>query len=208
MGLNFKYLLYFHKQHLWNVLQGLSDYCDTEGLKPTTFQFPDHKLVLPLTNSWGEKTVIPYDQPEFELALSMNFEEDPAIIEYLRDRDGDQFDRSPPEDGQAKVYSIGFIYLTVYTDLSQHYGFKKPNDMVLFKFNTTGTHMSFLFADSTSIRKTFIDLLERYKGLIGIFDWENDYGELFWLKGRHLDFRLSSNYMLPGEIEEELERGW
>ena len=79
--------------------------------------------------------------------------------------------------------------------------------MVLFKFNTTGTHMSFLFADSTSIRKTFIDLLARYKGVIGIFDWENEYGELFWLKGRHLNVRLSSNYLLPDEIEAEIKRG-
>jgi hypothetical protein len=208
VGLNYNYLLYFKRDRLWDVLLGLSDYCDTDGMKPTTIQFPDHDLVIPLTSSWGEKNVIPYDQPEFELALSMNFEEDEAILDYLRNRDGDQFDRSPPEDGQVKVYSIGFIYLTVYTDLSQHYGFKKPSDMVLFKFGTTGTKMSFLFADSTSIRNTFIDLLARYKGLIGIFDWENDYGELFWFKGKHLQFSISRNYLLPEEIELELQRGY
>ena len=208
MGLKYKYLLYFQKDQLWKVLRGLGEICDTEEMQPTTIKFPDHDLVIPLTSSWGEKTVIPYDQPEFELALSMNFVEDPAILDYLINRDGDQFDRSPPEDGQVRIYSIGFIYLTVYTDLSQHYGFKKASDMVLFKFGTTGTKMSFLFADSTSIRKTFIDLLARYKGLIGIFDWENDYGELFWLKGRAMSVRLSSNYLLPDEIELELQRGY
>ncbi len=159
-------------------------------------------------SSWGENKVISYDQPEFEFSLVLKFAEDEAILDYLHNRDGDQFDRSPPEDGQEKVYSIGFIYLTVCADLSKDYGFKKPNDMVLFKFGTTGTHMSFLFADSTTIRKTFVDLLERYKGVIGIFDWENDYGELFWFKGRHLQFSLSSNFLLPDEIEEELKRGW
>lgn len=208
MGLNYNYLLYFKHDRLWDVLQGLSDYCNTEGMKPTTIQFPDHDMVIPLTSSWGEKDVIRFDKPEIDFAISMNFEEDEAILDYLRNRDGDQFDRSPPEDGQVKVYSIGFIYLTVYTDLLQHYGFKKPSDMVLFNFGTTGTRMSFLFADSTSIRKTFTELLVRFKGLIGIFDWENDYGELFWLKGRHLDFRLSSNYLCPEEIEKELQRGW
>jgi len=81
----------------------------------------------------------------------------------LQNRDGDKFDCSPPEDEQGKVYLIVFIYLTVYTDLSQHYGFNKPNDMVLFKFGPPDTHMSFLFSDSTTIRKTFVDLLERYK---------------------------------------------
>jgi len=208
MGLNYNYLLYFKRDRLWDVIQGLADYCDTEGMNPTTIQFPDHELVIPLTSSWGEKAVIAYDQPEFELALSMNFEEDPAILDYLSNRDGDQFDRSPPEDGQVRIYSIGFIYLSVYTDLLQHYGFKKASDMVLFNFGTTGTKMSFLFADSMSIRKTFIDLLARYKGLIGIFDWENDYGELFWLKGRTMSVRLSNNYLLPDEIEAELKRGW
>jgi len=208
MGLNYKYLLYFQKKDLWDVLEGLGDYCNRVGDKDTIIRFPDRDLVLPLMPSWGEKDVIPYDQPEIDFALSMNFEEDPAILDYLRDRDGDQFDRSPPEDGKVKTYSIGFIYLTVFTDLSQHYGFRKPNDLVLFAFDTTGTHMSFLFADSTSIRKTFINLLVRYKGLIGIFDWENDYGELFWFKGRHMNVHLSSNYLLPEEIESELERGW
>jgi hypothetical protein len=208
VGLKYKYLLYFQKDQLWKVLRGLGEICDTEEMQPTTIKFPDHDLVIPLTSSWGEKTVIPYGQPEFELALSMNFEEDPAILDYLSNRDGDQFDRSPPEDGQVKVYSIGFIYLTVYTDLSQHYGFKQPSDMVLFEFGTTGTRMSFLFADSTSIRKTFIDLLVRYQGVIGIFDCENDYGELFWFKGKHVQFSLSRNYLLPKEIELELERGY
>jgi len=208
MGLNYNYLLYFKRDRLWDVLQGLADYYDTGGMKPTTIQFPDHDLVIPLMSSWREKDVIPFDKPEIDFAISMNFEEDPAIVEYLHDRDGDQFDRSPPEDGQVKVYSIGFIYLTVYADLSQHYVFKKPSDMVLFEFGTTGTKMSFLFADSTSIRKTFINLLACYKGVSGIFDWENDYGELFWFKGKHLQLSLSSNYLLPEEIELELQRGY
>jgi hypothetical protein len=209
VGLNYNYLLYFKRDRLWDVLQGLSDYCDTDGMKPTTIQFPDHDLVIPLTSSWGEKDVIPFDKPEIDFAISMNFEEDEAILDYLRNCDGDQFDRSPPEDGQVKVYSIGFIYLTVYTDLSQHYAFTdKPNEMVLFEFNTTGTKMSLLFSESTSIRETFIKILENHHGITGIFDWEIDYGELFWFKGREYQFSLSSNFLLPDEIEEELERGW
>ena len=104
MGLNYNYLLYFKHNRLWDVLQRLADYCDTEGMKPTTIQFPDHKLVIPLMSSWGEEDVIPYDKPAFELALSMNFEEDPAIVDYLSDLDGDQSDRSPPEDWGVNVY--------------------------------------------------------------------------------------------------------
>jgi len=206
MGLNYNYLLYFKRNRLWDVLQGLGDFCDTEGMKPTTIQFSDHDLVIPLMSSWAEKDVIPFDKPEIDFAISMNFEEDEAILDYLSNRDGIAFDRSPPENGILKIYSIGYIYLTVYTDLSQHYAFKKPTDMVLFKFGTTGTKMSFLFSESTSIRKTFIDLLEHFHGEIGIFDWENDYGELFWFRGRQLQFSLSSNYLLPEEIQFELSR--
>jgi hypothetical protein len=44
--------------------------------------------------------------------------------------------------------------------------------------------------------------------VIGIFDWEIDYGELFWFKGKPMQVNLSSNYMLPDEIDEELKRGW
>jgi hypothetical protein len=209
MGLNYNYLLYFSQAHLWNVLQSLGDICDTEGMQPTTIQFPDHDQVIPLMSDWGKKDVFLYNQPELQFAISMNFEEDEAIADYLYNRDGDQFDRSPPEDRKPRIHSIGFISLTVFTDLSQHYGFtNKPNEMVLFKFGTTGTKMSLLFSDSTSIRKTFIKLLEDHHGIAGIFDWEIDYGELFWFKGRHYQFSLSNNFLLPEEIELELARGY
>ncbi len=55
MGLNYKYMLYFHKDQLWEVLKGLSDLCDREGMKPTTIQFPDHDLMIPLMSSWEKK---------------------------------------------------------------------------------------------------------------------------------------------------------
>jgi len=208
MGLNYNYLLYFSQDRLWDVLLSLGEICDTEGMQPTTIQFPDRDLVIPLMSSWSEKELIPYDKAEINFAISMNFEEDQAILDYLRNRGGDQFDRSPPKEGCVNIYSIGFIYLTVYTDLSKHSGFKQPTDMVLFEFGTTGTRMSILFSESTSIRKTFVNILEHEHGIAGIFDWEIDYGELFWFKGRHLQFSLSRNYLLPEEIELELQRGY
>ncbi len=137
----------------------------------------------------------------------MNFKEDDAILDYLHNRDGDPIDRSPPEDGQDNIYSIGFIYLTVYADLSQHFAFKKPTDLCLFEFGTTGTQMSLLFSESTSIRDSFVGLLEHFQGLIGIFDREIDYSELFWFKGKQMDITLYNNYMTPQEIEDMLIQG-
>ncbi|MBE0687476.1 MAG: hypothetical protein IH585_15915 [Anaerolineaceae bacterium] len=67
--------------------------------------------------------------------------------------------------------------------------------------------MSILFSESESIRRTFSKLLENYNGVTGIFDWENDYGELFWFKGKTMQQSLSNNYLLPEEIEVELKRG-
>jgi hypothetical protein len=208
MGVNYNYLLYFKRDRIWDVLEGLGEISETEGMKPTMIHFPDHDLVLPLMSSWGEESEFQHDKPELKFATSIYFDNDPAILEYLHDRDGEEYDRSPPEENRVNQYAIGFIYLTVYADLSRHYAFKKPTDLVLFSFGTTGTRMSFLFSESESIRRTFSELLENYGGMIGIFEWENDYGELFWFKGKPMQVSLSSNYMLPDEIEEELKRGW
>ena len=209
MGLNYNYLLYFKKDRLWDVLQGLAEICDTEGMTPTTIHFPDHDLVLPLMSNWGQGIEHAFDKPEYGFAISMYFNEDEAILDYLSYRDGDRYDRSPPDEQGIQQVAIGFIYLTVYADLSKHFAFEnKPTDMILLKFGTTGTKMSVLFEESTSIRKTFIELLERYQGLMGILDVEVDYGRLFWFLGEEVDFTPGSNYLLPEEMAEDLNRGW
>jgi len=209
MGLNYNYLLYFKKDQLWDVLKGLSDFCDNEGKTPTTIHFPDQDLLLPLMSDWGQGNQHPYDKPRYEFAISMNFDEDEAILDYLQSRDGDRYDRSPPDAQGIQQVVIGFIYLTVYADLSKHFAFKnKPTDMVLFKFGTTGTKMSILFSNSTSIRKTFVKLLARYQGLIGILDVEIDYGQMFWFMGEEMDYTPGSNFMLVEEIEREILRGY
>jgi hypothetical protein len=209
MGLNYNYLLYFKRDRLWDVLQGLGDMCDSEGMTPTTIHFPDHDLEVPLMSNWGQGNEHAFDKPQYKFAISMTFDEDEAILDYLNSRDGDRYDRSPPDETGVRQVDIGFIYLTVYADLSKHYAFKdKPTDMVLFEFGTTGTQMSILFEASASIRKTFIKLLARYQGLIGILDLEIDYGQMFWFMGEEIEYTPGSNYMLPEEIEQEIIRGY
>jgi hypothetical protein len=164
---------------------------------------------LPLMSDWGQGIEHAFDKPQYQFAISMTFDEDEAILDYLHNRDGDRYDRSPPDETGVRQVDIGFIYLTVYADLSKHYAFKdKPTDMVLFEFGTTGTQMSILFEASASIRKTFIKLLARYQGLIGILDLEIDYGQMFWFMGEEIDYTPVSNYMLPEEIEEAIRKGW
>jgi len=208
MGLNYSYLLYFKQDHLWDALTGLAKICNPVDPPPTTIHFPDRDLILPIATDFLEANEVLYDEPEIKFAISMVFKEDEAILDYLDNKEDDWIRRAPPDfDGAARV-SIGFIYLTVYTDLSQHFAFKKTTDLVLFRFGTTGTRMSFLFSESESIRRTFTELLENYDGVSGIFDREIDYGQLFWFKGKQIEKDVESVYMLPEEIEEMLRRGW
>jgi len=206
MGLQFNYLLYFNRKDLWDVLKGLEQFCQTNDESTTTIQFPDHDLVLPLESFGGAGNKHAYDQAAFGFSILMYFDEDQEIYDYRSSWGGYRNDRSPPDEGSRQV-AIGTIFLTVYADLSMHFGFvNKPTDMVLFEFGTTGSKMSTLFYFSTSIRKTFINVLEKFDGLIGILDLEDD-GQLFWFKGQRLELNLPNNFLLPEEIEQLLMNG-
>lgn len=204
MGLDFNYLLYFKKDRIWDVLQALAEFSDLKGSAETQIIFPDHVLNLPFVGSFTSKEPVHYDDPEFDLALSLIFDEDEEILDYMIARGDDLSDRSPPDDGESRQWAIGFIYLTVYTDISAHWAFDEPANVVLFKFGTTGTKMSTLFYYSTSIRKKFISLLESTGGLYGIFDQEVDYGELFWYQGQQMSVSVLNNYILPDDLEDFL----
>ena len=200
MGLDYSYLLYFKRQHLWDALQGVADIAEHHH-PPTKIIFPDHELSIPL-NSWlVEENEIQCDEPEFSFSIVLPFEPDEAIIDYIVDWDDEDIDRSPPGTEEVNRIPIGYIYLYIYNDLSKRITLKEPTDLVLFDFGTTGTRMSLLFSYSTSIRKTFVDLLERCHGLCGVFNREYDGGELFWLKGQHLSERTGEAYLTPGEID-------
>ena len=175
---------------------------------PTTIHFPDHDLILPIITGFWEKKALHHDIPEFNFAISLIFEEDEAILEYLLNNGDEGTHCAPLEVDGVERIAIGFIYLTVYADLSKHFAYKKPIDLVLFKFGTTGTRMSLLFSESISIRKTFTAILERYHGLCVIFDREIDGGELFWLSGQQLSEDIWDIYMPPDKIKEMLNRGW
>lgn len=206
MGMQYSYLLYFDRKDLWDVLKGLEQFCATSAKSTTTIQFPDHDLVIPLESFGGVGNKHAYDRAAFGFSILMYFNEDQEIYEYCGNWGSYQNDRSPPDEGIRQV-AIGAIYLTVYADLSMHFGFvNKPADMVLFEFGTTGSKMSTLFFFSTSIRKTFINILEKFDGLIGILDLEDDDGQLFWFKGRHLELDLPNNFLLPEEIEQLIKQ--
>lgn len=206
MGLDFSYLLYFNQENLWEALQGVAAIAVPHH-PPTVIHFPDHELSIPL-NSWVLKDrMVHHDDPEYSFATSLIFEEDEAIEDYFFGLGIDYTYRGPPGSDDENRISIGYIYLTVYNDLSWLYPQRKPiDDLVLFDFGTTGTRMSLLFDDSTSIRKTFVELLERHQGVCGVFNRESGGGELFWFKGRSLSEYIGDAYMMLEEIEGMLNR--
>ena len=139
-----------------------------------------------------------HDDPDFGFDTVLRFELDDEIEDYLWDRDYQDPSRSPPgADAENKV-SIGYIYLGINNDLSREYPDNDVENLVLFDFGTPGTRMSLLFSYSTSIRKTFIELLEKHHGVCGVFNQEDGGGECFWFKGKQLSVDIGDPFRSAG----------
>jgi hypothetical protein len=206
MGLDYSYMLYFKRDQLADVLQGVADIAEKHH-PPTRIHFPDRVVDVPLGSWRSEEKILQYDDAELGFDTVLIFDEDEAILDWGHGQVVDDSFRSPPETETANLVSIGYIYLTVYNDLSQYFPEKDLKDLVLFDFGTTGTRMSKLFYYSTSIRKKFIELIRKYNGVCGVFNNEEE-GEVFWLNGREMNEYITDPWMLPEEIERELfERG-
>lgn len=199
MGLDFSYMLYFKREMIWEVLQGLMENADLHK-EPAIIHFPDRDWSVPL-DTWGlEGNEYQFTDPEFSFALVLNFIEDESIRDYKSRLDQEDEFRGPPEPGEERIISIGYIYLTIYQEIPE----EPSTDWVLFDFGTTGTRMSLLFEESSSIRAYFLSLLKRYNGSCGVFNRE-DTGEVFWLNGEEMAETIDDVYMLPEEIEEKLK---
>jgi hypothetical protein len=209
MGLDYNYLLYFERDYLWDALWGVVKIAEPHH-PPTIIRFPDRELVIPLDSWLLKEKEVHHSNPEFSFSIVLRFEEDEAIQDYMisRGRWEGETERSPLIMGERDQVMIGYIYLTIYADLSQLWAFNKPIDLVLFKFGTTGTRMSLLFSESESIRRAFSSLLENHHGVCGIFDRENYGGEVFWWKGLHVREYIEDVDISPDEIEDILRRGW
>lgn len=202
MGLDYSYILYFSRDKQWQALKAVVDVAKTHQ-PPVKILFPDRELLIPL-ETWDNKNgVLQSDEPELNFPLSIFFEEDEAIRYYLRDREDEDTFRSPPVEGRPRMVSIGFIYLTIYNEASGWFSESNLENLVAFNFGTTGTRMSMLFFESTSIRARFVELLERVAGICGVFNQE-ERGEVFWYKGQMLEESIPDPYLSPSEIKSML----
>ena len=186
MGLNFSYLLYFKKEDLWHALDGLLAMAEHHN-PPIQIHFPDGIREIPMDSWVMRRREVHHDDPEFSFASSLKFDWDEEIEDWLSYIRRDDPERAPPDPEDGDQVAIGYIYLTIYNDISRRFHDTHSLDnLVLFEFDTTGTRMSLLFSNSTAIRKAFIQLLENYRGVAGMFNWESDGVEMFWLRGQHL----------------------
>lgn len=202
MGLDYSYILYFSREKQWEALKAVVDIAEPHQ-PPVKITFPDHELSIAL-ETWSDKNgVLRYDEPELDFHFSIDFEEDDAIQSYLRNSNEIENFRSLPIVVKPKLIPIGYIYLTIYNGNSEWFSGNNSENTVAFTFGTTGTRMSILFYESTSIRKKFVELLERVPGICGVFNLE-ERGELFWYKGQSLAEGINDPYMLPDEIEATL----
>lgn len=197
MGLDYSYRLFFHRKDLWDVLQGIAD-ISVHTTLPTLVVFPDYMRAYPM-EGWGEKKkIIPWNDPEFGFTVSIYFEKDDEIVDYLLRLNGKDFNEASIENPAG--IPVGYVYINVYNDLNRFEDKAWDPDIVLIDFGTPGSRMSMLFFESNSIRIRFQELLERYQGVCGVLNMEDD-GSVIWYKGRRLDFRIPDPYMSPAEIE-------
>jgi hypothetical protein len=210
MGLDYSYQLYFQRDKLWPVLQSLAGFADSsEGHDQIDIVFPDgRKFTLPFSSSdgingehrdWNNKTQpISFEDTakSIQFNTALYFEIDEVIEAYMQETQkgmrglglgGEHTDWMPRRDHQNR-YSIGYIYLTVGMDLNTYRGNEQRTYLICFDFMAATTRMSLLFEQSTSIRKTFIRLLEEHEGVCCLFDdktlggtgwliWPGDYGK-------------------------------
>lgn len=194
MGLDYSYLLYFKREHLWDALQGVVRMA-VPHQPPTRILFPDRELLIPL-DSWAMRhKEIHHDDPEFSFTTVLRFDSDEALQDYI-DRHARDDPGGPPDPDGGGQFSIGYIYLDIHQEIPE----RPASDLVLFDFGTTGTRMSKLFYYSNSIRSKFVELLERVPGICGVFNREED-GHVFWYKGQPIHLEVADPYMPLTEID-------
>ncbi len=200
MGLDYSFRLYFRRDNLWEVLQGIAAISRPSRL-PTLFIYPDH--IRPLTlEAWGKNEhIVNYNDAQFGFVTSMYFPVDNEIADYLNRIHPDTAEEMSKESPIG--VPIGCIYITVYNDLTTFDDKDWNPEIFMIDFGTPGTTMSILFCESDSIRRKFVRLLIQYQGICGVLNLE-DSGRVIWLNGRPMDAEIPDPFMSPQEIEEYL----
>jgi len=201
MGLDYSILCFFERQDPWQILDGVAEFADHGLSSHTAVQYPNQIMRLPF-EAWAgteSKDPIPYDddRKSWDFMTSLLFDKDEEVSEFA-----DHYDLDEGLD--QKQVSIGYIYLTVYNNW-EGYGESYDPGLILLQFTAATTNMSLLLAQSQAVRKPFIQLLEKYRGVYGVIDNEMD-GILFWLRNQVMDVRIPDAWGSLKEIDDYLDR--
>jgi len=196
MGLNFGYLLYFKREHLWKTLQGFVTLAERFD-PPTKLFFPDRTLDIPLEPLSAGNDGYKFDESEMAFFTCIPFDEDFVLAELSKSNEVNKNHRSPPESQSPEKVTICEIILTIHQNLAEDLN----NQYVLFEFDAVGTWMSLLFEKSPSIRTKFLSFLKENKGISGVFNYEFGGGEVIWHQGKHYKVHIEDQFILPDEID-------
>lgn len=206
MGLDYSFMLYLESQDPWRLLEGVGAFADPYPIKETVVLYPDRRQILPFESWAGTEDHIMFDDDseEWNFMTSLYLDPDEALTDYVDRWEGnvrrqsDEQDWNAPRDEQQRV-GIGYIYLTVY---NSHSG-RSSQNLIQLQFAAATTSMSILFCESISMRRTFIHLLEGFRGVYGLIDREND-AVVIWFKGKEMDEIIPYAGMPLNEIEDYL----
>ena len=82
MGLDFSYLLFFERVHMWDALQRVVKISEKHNL-PTVTHFPVHDLPIPLKSVLLNQSEYQHDDPLIVMGTVLFFQEDEVILDHL-----------------------------------------------------------------------------------------------------------------------------
>lgn len=196
MGLDYSFNLFFRLQDPWQILDGLGGLAVPRMDAVTPIIYPDRIVYLPFEAWAGTEARLPIHYSDRDAAYDfitiLSFEPDSELLEYHQ-RDNPQI-----TDKNQRV-EIGYIYMTFYPNSSAHLKEYDPW-IIMLRLTAATSSMSVLFWESRSIRRAFSNLLEKYKGVYGLIDREEE-GTLFWLRGEAMDVSLPDASMTLRAID-------
>ena len=199
MGLDYSFNLFFRIQDPWQILDGLGAMAVHRLDAVTPIIYPDRIIYLPFEAWAGTETRLPIhysDRDEaYDFMTVLSFEPDPELLDYYH-RD------NPQVTGKSQRVEIGYIYMTLYPN-SCAYSEDFDPWLSMIRLEAATSNMSILFIESPSMHRAFIDLLERFKGVYGVIDREEE-GILFWLRGQTMDVNIPDGCMSLRTIESYL----
>ena len=125
-----------------------------------------------------------------DVCLGLLLTPDSAIKKYIRGYYRGSFGSEYQTENLADHLSDAKVKIGC-VDIS----WREAGSKLHIEFVCVSSPMSFLFAESESIRKWFTDLCILTNAEMGVFDCENEFLELFWFRGNKLSLQVDQHWV-------------